>query len=48
MELNQNYIDQIVKSGKALYVGLSNYDGETMRKAADILNEEEIVCSGVS
>jgi len=29
----------IVKSGKALYVGLSNYDGETMKKAADILNE---------
>ena len=32
-------LDQIVKSGKALYVGLSNYDGETMAKAADILNE---------
>ncbi len=32
-------LDSIVKSGKALYVGLSNYDGETMRKAADILNE---------
>lgn len=32
-------LDQIVKSGKALYVGLSNYDGETMQKAADILNE---------
>lgn len=32
-------LDQIVKSGKALYVGLSNYDGETMEKAADILNE---------
>ena len=32
-------LDQIVKSGKALYVGLSNYDGETMKKAADILNE---------
>lgn len=29
----------IVKSGKALYVGLSNYDGETMKKAADILKE---------
>ena len=24
----------IVKSGKALYIGLSNYDGETMEKAA--------------
>ncbi len=32
-------LDQIVKSGKALYVGLSNYDGETMAKAAEILNE---------
>lgn len=32
-------LDGIVKSGKALYVGLSNYDGETMKRAADILNE---------
>ena len=32
-------LDSIVKSGKALYVGLSNYDGETMKKAASILNE---------
>ncbi len=32
-------LDQIVKSGKALYIGLSNYDGETMKKAADILLE---------
>ena len=32
-------LDGIVKSGKALYVGLSNYDGETMKKAAAILNE---------
>ena len=29
----------IVKSGKALYVGLSNYDGEAMKKASDILKE---------
>ena len=29
----------IVKSGKALYIGLSNYDGETMEKAASILDE---------
>lgn len=28
-----------VQSGKALYVGLSNYDGETLRKAAAILDE---------
>ncbi len=32
-------LDQIVKSGKALYVGISNYDGETMLKATKILNE---------
>jgi L-glyceraldehyde 3-phosphate reductase len=32
-------LDSIVKSGKALYVGLSNYDGETMKRAADILKE---------
>lgn len=31
-------LDSIVKSGKALYVGLSNYDGENMKKAADILS----------
>jgi L-glyceraldehyde 3-phosphate reductase len=29
----------IVRSGKALYVGLSNYDGETMQKASAILRE---------
>lgn len=32
-------LDGIVKSGKALYVGLSNYDGKTMEKAAEILEE---------
>lgn len=32
-------LDSIVKSGKALYVGLSNYDGETMLAAAKILQE---------
>ncbi len=32
-------LDSIVKRGKALYVGLSNYDGETMEKAADILEK---------
>ncbi len=29
----------IVKSGKALYVGLSNYDGETMARASAMLKE---------
>jgi len=33
---------QIVKSGKALYVGLSNYDGERMAKVAGILKERHI------
>ncbi len=32
-------LDQAVKSGKALYAGLSNYDGESMQKAAEILKE---------
>lgn len=32
-------LNDIVKSGKALYVGLSNYDGERMKEAAKILNE---------
>lgn len=32
-------LDRAVKSGKALYAGLSNYDGETMKEAAKILNE---------
>ena len=32
-------LDQIVKSGKALYAGLSNYDGPTLEKATAILSE---------
>ena len=32
-------LDLIVKQGKALYIGLSNYDGETMKKAAAILKD---------
>lgn len=32
-------LDSIVKSGKALYVGLSNYDGPTLAKACAILTE---------
>lgn len=32
-------LDQAVRSGKALYVGISNYDGPTMEKAAAILKE---------
>ena len=37
LEETMGALDQIVRSGKALYVGLSNYDGETMKKAAEIL-----------
>lgn len=32
-------LNDIVKSGKALYIGLSNYDGKTMEEAAGILHE---------
>jgi L-glyceraldehyde 3-phosphate reductase len=32
-------LDSIVKSGKAIYIGLSNYDGNTLKKACSILNE---------
>ncbi len=39
LEETMGALDSIVKSGKALYVGLSNYDGETMKRASDILKE---------
>lgn len=39
LEETMGALDQAVKSGKALYAGLSNYDGETMKKAAAILKE---------
>ena len=32
-------LDQAVKSGKALYAGLSNYDGPTLEKATAILKD---------
>ncbi len=32
-------LDSIVKSGKALYVGLSNYNGERMKAACEILED---------
>ena len=38
LEETMGALDQIVKSGKALYAGLSNYDGETMKKACEILD----------
>lgn len=39
LEETMGALDTAVKSGKALYVGLSNYDGERMRHAAEILRE---------
>ena len=33
---------QIVSNGKALYVGLSNYDGETLKQATKILDELKV------
>ena len=39
LEETMGALDQIVKSGKALYVGISNYDGKTMKKAAKILSD---------
>lgn len=39
LEETMGALDQAVKSGKALYAGLSNYDGPTLEKAAAILND---------
>ena len=39
LEETMGALDQAVKSGKALYAGLSNYNGETMARAAAILRE---------
>lgn len=39
LEETMGALDQAVKSGKALYAGISNYDAETMAKAAEILKE---------
>lgn len=39
LEETMGALAQIVKSGKALYVGLSNYDGETMKRATALLKE---------
>lgn len=37
LEETMGALDQIVRSGKALYVGLSNYDGPTLERAEKIL-----------
>ncbi len=39
LEETMGALDQAVKSGKALYAGLSNYDGETMTRASELLRE---------
>ena len=42
LEETMGALAQAVRSGKALYAGLSNYDGETLEKAEAILREERI------
>ena len=42
LEETMGALAQIVRSGKALYVGLSNYDGPTLKRAAAILTEERV------
>lgn len=39
LEETMGALNQIVQSGKALYVGLSNYDGETLAKVSEILTQ---------
>lgn len=39
LEETMGALAQAVQSGKALYVGLSNYDGPTLKKAASILEQ---------
>lgn len=39
LEETMGALSQAVKSGKALYVGLSNYDGKTLEQASEILND---------
>lgn len=39
LEETMGALDQIVKSGKALYAGISNYDGPTLEKACAILDD---------
>ena len=39
LEETMGALDSIVRSGKALYAGLSNYDGPTLKKATEILTD---------
>ncbi len=42
LEETMGALEQVVRSGKALYVGLSNYDGPLMEKASAILEERKV------
>lgn len=42
LEETMGGLAQAVRSGKALYAGLSNYDGETLKKACAILDRLEV------
>jgi len=42
LEETMGALAQAVRSGKALYVGLSNYDGATLQKATAILDELKV------
>ncbi len=42
LEETMGALAQIVRSGKALYVGLSNYTGERMKEAAEILDSYHV------
>lgn len=42
LEETMGALEQIVRSGKALYVGLSNYDGPTLERACRILDDRNV------
>jgi len=44
LEETMGALDQIVRSGKALYVGISQYNAEDTKRAADILNKMGTHC----
>ena len=44
IEETMSALDQIVRSGKALYVGISNYDAEQTREAVRVLKELGTPC----
>lgn len=42
LEESMGALEQAVRSGKALYAGLSNYDGPTLERASQILEERRV------